>query len=250
MARSFSSPNFSPSSQQLRPIGKPSRTPRPENAFAFRSPTNYSISSSAGSGIAEAAGLPTLAEDYKSISERSDFDGIASGLYAADQAEERAFVRSAGDILSNAVRNKYALMGQKVSQDYQDSLNQKNETNSWIQTGLKTAFQVGLPLLMASDIDTKHTIDQLDDALYLLRELRPVTFFYKEQYSSSPERMHYGFIAQEYQKVMPDQTYFDESIGKLCIDPVELIGVLVRAIQQLDTKITRLEAKQALAGVK
>ena len=49
---------------------------------------------------------------------------------------------------------------------------------------------------------------------------------------------------------MPDQTYFDESIGKLCIDPVELIGVLVRAVQQLETKITRLEAKAALAGVK
>jgi len=249
MARSFSSPNFSPSSQQLRRIGKPSSTPRPENAFTFRSPTNYNISASAGEGIA-AAGLSTLPEVYKSLSERSDFDGLASGLYAADQAEERAFVRSAGDILSNAVRNKYALMGQKISQDYQDSLNEKNEKNSWIQTALKTAIQIGVPMIAASDIDTKHTIDQLDDALYLLRELRPVTFYYKEQYSSSPERMHYGFIAQEYQKVMPDQTYFDESIGKLCIDPVELIGVLVRAIQQLDTKITRLEAKQALAGVK
>ena len=111
-------------------------------------------------------------------------------------------------------------------------------------------MQVGIPLLLGSDRDIKHTIDELDDAMYLLRELRPVTFFYKEEYSSSPERMHYGFIAQEYQKVMPDQTYFDESIGKLCIDPVELIGVLVRAIQQLDTKITRLEAKHALAGVK
>ena len=62
--------------------------------------------------------------------------------------------------------------------------------------------------------------------------------------------MHYGFIAQDYQKVMPDATYFDESIGKLCIDPSELIALLVRANQQLEARLARLEAKQALAGVK
>ena len=105
-----------------------------------------------------------------------------------------------------------------------------------------------LPLVL-SDEETKHTIDAIESACEVLRELRPVTFFYKEEYSSAPERMHYGFIAQEYQKVMPDATYYDESIGKLCIDPTELIGLLVRANQELETRITRLEAKQALAAV-
>ena len=104
------------------------------------------------------------------------------------------------------------------------------------------------PLLM-SDEDTKHTIDEIENACEVLRELRPVTFFYKEEYSASPERMHYGFIAQEYQKVMPDATYFDESIGKLCIDPTELISILVRANQELQARVSRLEAKQALAAV-
>ena len=58
-----------------------------------------------------------------------------------------------------------------------------------------------------SDEETKHTIDKIEHACEILRELRPVTFFYKEEYSAHPERMHYGFIAQEYQKVMPDATY-------------------------------------------
>ena len=49
---------------------------------------------------------------------------------------------------------------------------------------------------------------------------------------------------------MPDATYFDESTGKLCIDTIELIALLVRGIQQLETRVTRMEAKQALAGVK
>ena len=103
--------------------------------------------------------------------------------------------------------------------------------------------------LMLSDEETKHTIDEIEYACDVLRQLRPVTFFYKEEYSAHPERMHYGFIAQEYQKVMPDATYYDESVGKLCIDTNELISLLVRANQELETRITRLEAKQALAAV-
>ena len=61
--------------------------------------------------------------------------------------------------------------------------------------------------------------------------------------------MHYGFIAQEYQKVMPDATYVDGATNKLCIDPIELISILVRANQELQARVTRLEAKQALVSV-
>lgn len=100
-----------------------------------------------------------------------------------------------------------------------------------------------------SDETTKHTIDKLENACGVLRELNPVSFYYKEEYSSSPERMHYGFIAQEYQKVMPDATYYDESIGKLCIDTTELISLLVRANQELQSRVSRMEAKQALVSV-
>ena len=100
-----------------------------------------------------------------------------------------------------------------------------------------------------SDESTKHTVDTINDALETLRNLKPVTFYYKEEFSSSPERMHYGFIAQEYEKVMPDATYYDETIGKLCIDTTELISLLVRANQQLEARVSRMEAKQALQAV-
>ena len=100
-----------------------------------------------------------------------------------------------------------------------------------------------------SDETTKHTVDRIEDALEILRNLEPVSFFYKEEYSPSPHRMHYGFIAQEYIKHMPDATYFDKTIGKLCIDTNELIGLLVRANQQLEDRIVRLEAKAALTAV-
>ena len=100
-----------------------------------------------------------------------------------------------------------------------------------------------------SDESTKQNIERIDDALSTLERLKPVTFQYTEEYSSSPERLHHGFIAQEYQKVMPDATYLDESTGKLCIDTVDLIGLLVRSVQQLEAKVTRLEAQKALEAV-
>ena len=105
-----------------------------------------------------------------------------------------------------------------------------------------------LPLMM-SDEETKHTIDKLEHACDILRELNPVTFFYKEEYSAHPERMHYGFIAQEYQRVMPDATYIDQATGKLCIDTNELISLLVRANQELQYRVTKLEARNALSAV-
>ena len=115
-------------------------------------------------------------------------------------------------------------------------------------SGIGAIASIGIGLL--SDERTKNTIETLDEALATLRQLKPVTFYYNEEYSSSPERLHYGFIAQDYAKVMPDATYFDDSIGKMCIDTGELIGLLVRAVQQLETKVTRLEAANALVGIK
>ena len=64
----------------------------------------------------------------------------------------------------------------------------------------------------------------------------------------SPERMHHGFIAQDYEKVMPDATYYDEELGKMCIDTSELIGLLVRSYNSLKP-VLRMEAANALVGV-
>jgi hypothetical protein len=108
---------------------------------------------------------------------------------------------------------------------------------------------IGGALIGLSDETTKNDVKRIDSALETLRNLKPVTFHYKDEYSSSPERMHHGFIAQEFQKVLPDATYFDESIGKMCIDTGDVIGLLVRANQELEARIGMLEAKQALATV-
>jgi hypothetical protein len=140
----------------------------------------------------------------------------------------------------------------QAKKDYaaQVRANAKRNRASTFGNIIKTGFQLGGMALMASDETIKNTIENISDALSTLRQLRPVSFYYNEEYSSNPERLHHGFIAQEYQKVLPDATYFDESNGKLCIDTGDLIGILVRAVQELEVKVTRLEAANALTGVK
>ncbi len=101
---------------------------------------------------------------------------------------------------------------------------------------------------LLSDESTKNDIQPLENALETLRNLRPVTFYYNEEYSSSPERLHHGFIAQDYVKVLPDATYYDEDLGKMCIDTGELIAILVRSVQQLEARVTYMEATKALQG--
>ena len=120
--------------------------------------------------------------------------------------------------------------------------------SSAMMSGIGSIIGAGLTLF--SDRDTKENIERLDDALATLRQLKPVSFNYLPEYSTSPERLHYGFIAQDYKEVMPDATYYDESTKKLCIDPVELIGLLVRSVQQLESRVQYLEATKALAEVK
>ena len=167
------------------------------------------------------------------------------GLRATEKAESMAAearVKQAKMIADATVES--AKLQADAAKDSADS----QSKGSMIGSTIGTVATIGAALL--SDESTKNSVEKIENALKTLRELKPVTFYYNEEYSSNPERLHHGFIAQEYQKVMPDATYFDESIGKLCINTNELIALLVRAIQQLEGRLTYLEAVNALTGVK
>ena len=200
----------------------------------------------------EAAGMVSLADTYSAASAGTRPDELITAAQEMRRAERDAIADATASTFANAYG---AFKGIESAKNYRDTMNtQAGDTK---KAGIFSAFgQVAssalpfvLPALGISDETTKHTIERIDDALALLRQLKPVSFYYKEEYSAYPERMHYGFIAQDYKDVMPDATYYDESIGKLCIDTGELIGLLVRANQQLETRIARLEAKEALTAV-
>ena len=103
-----------------------------------------------------------------------------------------------------------------------------------------------LGMFSFSDERCKNTVDSIDDALSLLRDLRPVSFYYHKEFTPTPERKHYGFIAQEFSRIFPDATQQIEDSGYLCIDNNDLIAVLVKAVQQLELRVKQAEARLPL----
>ena len=195
----------------------------------------------------EAAGNVDLASTFAGIRESSpDYQDLASTGAEIRIGENMARNEAIADVVGAKFIADGQIEGALARAKGIKSAGESQKTAS-IFSGFGSLALGAVSLF--SDEDTKHTIDEIDDALDTLRKLRPVTFYYKEEYTENPHLMHHGFIAQEYQKVMPDATYVDSFTGKLCIDTMDLIALLVRANQQLESRITRLEVKQALTAV-
>ena len=198
-----------------------------------------------------AAGQATVADNYSFLEDnKPDFSGLAEAGQARIGALNRGQMKVIHGVRDSGLRAaQQVIQAQEDAESYKDaaaSAASKSKMGSIISAG---ATLIGSALI-GSDEEMKENIENIEDALVTLRSLRPVTFNYKEEYSTDYNRVHHGFIAQEYQQVLPDATYHDPTIDKLCIDTGDLIGLLVRAVQQLETKVTRLEAKEALQGVK
>ena len=207
-------------------------------------------SAAGGSGAAAAAGVVDIGNSFAAQRSKAPrFDQLSASVMANDSA-----IRTAGmEAEAAAIGTGLQAIGQTKSSammaQAQIEAAEKQAAASKQGSMMGAIGSIGGALIGLSDETTKNDVKRTDSALETLRNLKPVTFHYKDEYSSSPERMHHGFIAQEFQKVLPDATYFDESIGKMCIDTGDVIGLLVRANQELEARIGMLEAKQALATV-
>ena len=211
----------------------------------------FSFGRSSG-GFGSAAGMVDVAGAFQAQRRNAPkFDELyATGI--ANRSNERSGIMEAkAAIIGQGMAANAAVESAELLADAQVKAAKAQASaagQSATMSGIGSIIGAGLSLF--SDRDTKDNIERIEDALTQLRQLKPVTFNYKPEYSTSPERLHYGFIAQEYKEVMPDATYFDESVQKYCIDPVELIGLLVRSVQQLEERVQYLEATKALAEVK
>jgi hypothetical protein len=189
-----------------------------------------------------------MAAAWKSVRSNSPrYDSMeATGL--ATRANEKAAAMAAdANVYATETAAEAEIESAKMIANAQKSAARSQAQGSMMGSIFGAIGSIGAGLL--SDESTKTNIEPLEDALATLRELKPVTFYYNEEYSSSPERLHHGFIAQDYMKVLPDATYYDESIDKLCIDTGDLIAILVRAVQQLSSRVTRMEAANALKEI-
>ncbi len=197
-----------------------------------------------------AAENASVAENFSVLREgASDFGKMAQYGIQAEAAKRRAVEEANAEVSASAIGNAAATQSAKIQAEAQASAAEKKAQGSILGSVAKTGIGL-IGSIALSDERTKNNIEHIQDALAVLRELRPVTFYYNEEYSSTPERLHHGFIAQEYAKHMPDATYYDEDADAMCIDTIELIALLVRSVQQLETKVARIEAQHVLEGVK
>ena len=222
---------------------------RPQRTQAQFSPGD--ITGGPPSNAGAAAGNVNLGNTFGSLRKNGPrFDDLAATAIA-NRAQERATVTAVeGQVAAQGVQAYGATKSAQITAEAQKEAAQAQAKGSMMGSAFGAIGSIGGALIGLSDESTKHTVERIDDALATLRDLKPVSFYYKEEFSMLPERMHYGFIALDYAKVMPDATYYDEELGKMCIDTSELIGLLVRSVQQLETRIARMEAANALVGAK
>ena len=91
--------------------------------------------------------------------------------------------------------------------------------------------------MMVSDKRLKENIKQLstDDMIKMTSQIEPVSY----NFIDSPDESHYGVIAQQTQKIMPNIVYGDEKTEMLRVNYTELTSV----IPLLCKKILTLESK-------
>jgi len=189
-----------------------------------------------------------LAAAWESVRSNSpDYLGIEGTGLATRAAEKNAGILGEASLLSSQITADGQVEAAKLQAEAEEKAAAEQARGSMMGKAFGLIGSIGGALI--SDESTKNSIQPLENALETLRNLKPVTFYYNEEYSSSPERLHHGFIAQDYAKVLPDATYYDESLGKMCIDTAELIAILVRSVQQLEARVTYMEATKALQGV-
>ena len=206
-----------------------------------------------GGGFGAAAGMTDLAGVFQANRQRAPkFDRMGSNNIKNRAEQRAAAMKAEAQVQGAGLQSISAVRSAETIADAQVKAAQKAAgaaKQGAMMSGLGSILGAGLGLI-GSDERMKDNINRIDDALETLRALKPVTFHYKEEFNSSPERKHHGFLAQDFAVVLPDATYYDESIDKMCIDTGDLIGLLVRGIQQLEARVAYLEAQRALAGVK
>jgi len=207
--------------------------------------SDFQMASATPAGSAAGSGSK-VADIYSSIAANASRADESAMNALAERSKLKQGVMNADEGVYSAEKKFDAqLAADQAIADAQTSAAEKKASGDMVKSVLTTGLGIATAF---SDATMKHNIEPLEDALTTLRNLKPVTFYYNEEYSSSPERLHHGFVAQEYKEVLPDATYYDDSIGKLAIDTGDLIAILVSAVQTLESRVTRMEAENALKG--
>jgi hypothetical protein len=101
-------------------------------------------------------------------------------------------------------------------------------------------------LSQRSDRNLKDNIVDIPVGLSQILQLRPVRFTWKDVTDGGP---HYGLIAQEAEPIIPELVRNDGDNNTYRIKQ-EIVPILIKATQELNTKITTLETDNASLKIK
>lgn len=108
-----------------------------------------------------------------------------------------------------------------------------------------SGYVKGAALDLNSDKRLKTKINAIDDkSTQKLRLLNPVTYYWNTEGKAKGgnDKLQYGLIAQEIEKVFPEMVNTDEK-GYKSVNYIELIPVLLKAIQEQQKEIEILKSK-------
>jgi hypothetical protein len=207
-------------------------------------------SGASGGNYAGAAGVVDLGNAFGAQREKAPrYDQLSAEAMGNASAERQAAMNAEAAVHGAGLQAVGNVTGMKLQADAMKDAARSQASASKFGSALGAIGKIGGALIGLSDETTKFSVTTIDSALEELRQLRPVSFYYYKEYGD-PSRRHHGFIAQEFKQVLPDATYVDQETGKLCIDPIDVIGLLVRGNQELQARVSRLEAKSVLQAVK
>lgn len=150
----------------------------------------------------------TIGSTGKSINGSANISWTLAEIDAAAASHTHAYLPTSGGTLSGNL----------------------NVTGAITATGNITAF---------SDARLKDNITKIPDALNKLNQLKGVTYTRKDLAS---DKQYAGLIAQDVQKVLPEAVAVTED-DIIAVDYNGVIGLLVEAIKELESKVAKLEDK-------
>ena len=113
------------------------------------------------------------------------------------------------------------------------------QVSQWFRNGFFSNVYAG-NVLITSDRNMKEDIIDIPLGLDYIRKLRPKQYKYKD---NSSGRRHWGLIAQEVREINQDDMISSWGLrpnGTQQLNYTEFIAPLIKAVQQLDTKINQL----------
>ena len=179
----------------------------------------YTTTGGFNTAIGANAGSSATSGSYNSFLGYNAGSGITSG---SNNVILGAFAGGSGPVSATSSNNIV------LSDGAGNVLAYVQNGGGWYQQNNSASWSI------TSDVALKENIAQIESGLNVINALNPVSFNYKENGKSD-----IGFIAQEYQNVLPTQVVQKED-GYLAIQQ-NLIPFLVKAIQELTAEINQLK---------